>query len=112
MIKFRACFATANCLIVKFYVFGRVYVLFCFLTLVYLLNGFNSVIMTTSTFNLLEELKSFQSRLFEIDLDESTSQEQLKVILNDYIHHNHFEVFCEEYVIAGFDVALVRKKNL
>lgn len=76
------------------------------------LNGFNSVIMTTSPFNLLEELKSYQSRLFEIDLDEPTSIEELKVILNKYINHNHFEVFCEDYVIAGFDVALVRKKNL
>lgn len=65
--------------------------------------------MEKLTLSLLEELKSFRSRLFEIDLDEPCSLEELKVILDDY-HDNHFEVFCEEYLIAGFDLALVRNR--
>lgn len=64
--------------------------------------------MTKSTENFLEELKTFQSRLYAIDLDEPSSSDELKGILDDYIDNKHSEVFCEDYLIAGFDVALVR----
>lgn len=65
---------------------------------------------TLTTTNLLEELKSFRSQIFEIDLDEQCSHEQLKGILDAYYHDDHFEVFCEEYLIAGFDIDLVRRR--
>lgn len=61
--------------------------------------------------SLFNELKTFRSRLFEIDLEEPSSHADLKVILDEY-HDNHFEVFSEEYLIAGFDIALVRKPTL
>lgn len=70
------------------------------------------MILAKSTMNLLEELKSFQSRLYQIDLDEPDSHDEIKVILDEYIHDDHFEVFCEDYLIAGFDVDLVRRMIL
>ncbi|XP_037045498.1 transient receptor potential cation channel protein painless-like [Bradysia coprophila] len=60
--------------------------------------------------NVLNDLKSFRSKLFEIDLDEPCSQADLKGILDEYLDH-HFEVFCEEYLIAGFDVTLLNDKT-
>lgn len=90
MCKFLSIFRLSNlCLIVDFHFIDK---------------------MTKLTTKLAEELKSFRSRLYEIDLDEPRSDAELNVILDAYID-NHFEVFCEEYVIAGFDVALVRKSN-
>lgn len=65
--------------------------------------------MAKLTPDLLDELKSFRSRLFEIDLDEPSSTDELKTILDEYHDHQHFEAFYEEYLIAGFDVSLVRR---
>lgn len=61
---------------------------------------------TPIAFNVFEELRSFRSRLFRIDLDTPTSCDELKGILDEY-HDHHFEAFFEEYLIAGFNVTFV-----
>lgn len=58
-----------------------------------------------------QELKSFRSRLFEIDADEESSKPILRDILDDYRDDN-FEPFAEEYLIARYDVAIVSKRFL
>lgn len=63
---------------------------------------------------VLQELKSFRSRLFKIDLDEDESRDELPDILDNYIdkyQDSNFEPFAEEYLIAGFDVEIVSALN-
>lgn len=59
---------------------------------------------------LHQELKSFRSQLFKIDLDDEGSKQELKKILDKYLQ-NHFEAFAEEYLIAGLDTDIVRKAS-
>lgn len=54
-----------------------------------------------------QDLKAFRSQLFKIDLDEESSIQELKEILDKHLS-NHFEPFAEEYLIAGLDIDLVR----
>lgn len=54
-----------------------------------------------------QELKAFRSQLFKIDLDEESSKQELREILNKY-SSNNFEPFAEEYLIAGLDIEIVR----
>lgn len=54
-----------------------------------------------------QELNVFRSQLFKIDLDDESSKQELKEILDKYLP-NHFEPFAEEYLIAGLDVDIVR----
>lgn len=54
-----------------------------------------------------QELKAFRSQLFKIDLDDDNSKQDLKEILDKYLQNN-FEPFAEEYLIARFDVEIVR----
>lgn len=58
-----------------------------------------------------EQLKSFRRRLYLLPVEQSTSQDQLKDILDEY-RGNYFEPFAEEYVIAGFDVTFVCNINI
>lgn len=63
---------------------------------------------------VLQELKSFRSRLFKIDLDEDESRDELPDILDNYIdkyQDSNFEPFAEEYLIAGLDVEIVSALN-
>lgn len=55
-----------------------------------------------------QELKAFRSQLFKIDVDDESSKQELKEILDKYLP-NHFEAFAEEYLIAGLDTDIVRE---
>lgn len=57
-----------------------------------------------------QELKAFRSQLFKIDLDDESSKQDLKEILDKYLQ-NHFEAFAEEYLIAGLDTEIVRETS-
>lgn len=54
-----------------------------------------------------QELKSFRSQLFEIGLDEDNSRDKLQNIFDEY-ENKTIEPFVEEFLIAGFDVEIVR----
>lgn len=56
----------------------------------------------------LQELQSFRSQLFVLDSDEEASKHEMRGILDKYQGDN-FLPFAEEYLIAGFDVSIVRK---
>lgn len=55
-----------------------------------------------------QELKSFRSKLFQIDADEESSKDELRDILDEYRGDN-FEPFAEEYVISRCDIAFVSR---
>lgn len=54
-----------------------------------------------------QELKALRSQLFKIDMDDESSKQELKGILDKYLQ-NHFEAFAEEYLIAGLDIEIVK----
>lgn len=63
--------------------------------------------MTKTTSDVLEELKSFRSRLFEIDIDDDGAKSKLDNILDEYQNADkykadQFEAFAEEYLITRF----------
>lgn len=63
--------------------------------------------MENSNLELVQqELKVFRSQLFKIDLDEDSSKQEIKEILDKYLPHQ-FEPFAEEFLIAGLDVDIV-----
>lgn len=55
---------------------------------------------------ILQELKTFRSFLFELDLDAEDSIEKLQDVL-DKKDEIYFEPFAEEISIAGVDVEMV-----
>lgn len=64
--------------------------------------------MANSNLELVyQELKTFRSQLFKIDLDDESSKQELKEILDKYLQNTHFEAFAEEYLIAGLDIDIV-----
>lgn len=63
--------------------------------------------MTKTTSDVLDELKSFRSRLFEIDTDDDGAKTKLDNVLDAYQNAdkysaNQFEAFAEEYLITRF----------
>lgn len=70
--------------------------------------------MTKTTSDVLDELKLFRSRLFEIDTDDDGAKAKLDNILNEYqnadkYNANQFEAFAEEYLITRFGLDNVWK---
>lgn len=66
--------------------------------------------MTKTTADIIEELRSFRSKLFGIDIDDESSKPDLVGILDEY-RGDHFEPFAEEYVITGYGLEHVRKNT-
>lgn len=65
--------------------------------------------MTKTTADIVEELRSFRSRLFEIDADDDEAKLKLEGILDEYRNtdkytESQFEAFAEEYLITRFDL--------
>lgn len=63
--------------------------------------------MTKTTSDVLDELKLFRSRLFEIDTDDDGAKTKLDNILDEYKNADkynapQFEAFAEEYMITRF----------
>lgn len=63
--------------------------------------------MTKTVSDILEELRTFRSRLFEIDTDDDDEKGKLAGILDEYQNAekykaNQFEAFAEEYLITRF----------
>lgn len=71
--------------------------------------------MTKTTSDVLEDLRSFRSRLFEIDIDDDDiSKAKLERILDEYQNatkytENQFDAFAEEYLITRFGLEHVWK---
>lgn len=64
--------------------------------------------MTKTTLDVLQELRSFRSKLFGIDIDDESSKHELNDILDEF-DGDYFEPFAEEYLITGYDIANVSK---
>lgn len=70
--------------------------------------------MTKTVADVLDDLKVFRSRLFEIDTDDDSAKSKLDSILDEYQNvnkysANHFEAFAEEYLITRFGLENVWK---
>lgn len=59
--------------------------------------------MTKSISGILEELRSFRSKLYEIDIDDQSTKQDLNGILEEF-YGDYFEPFAEEYLITGYDI--------
>lgn len=72
---------------------------------------FSAVKMTEVDLDAVRrDLESFRSQLFKTDAEDDSTKEEIKGILDKY-QGEHFQAFAEEYLITGFDLALVSTGN-
>lgn len=67
--------------------------------------------MTKTKLDVSQELKTFRSQLFNIDKNDDNLSQVLNRIFDKHFG-DHFGAFAEEYVIAGFDIELVRFEQI
>lgn len=63
--------------------------------------------MTKQKLDVPQELKAFRTQLFNVDKNDVNLKQTLNTLLDNH-NGDHFGAFAEEYIIARFDVELVR----